>query len=337
VKSWPKKVVAALGPLLMAIAVMSGCSSPIETITTALPFTTSPTPSTLTPPPTPSSPVATPVPTTVPGSESVDFAFVFQFGREPQAQHILDTFKHTYTQDSLSVDMLLSAAELEMVQRQMDAIDFYDYPDNFRLSPAAGGIIVGSPQIYRLTVKHNTTVKQLVWKDDVFVEDVKADNLRLLVNMIGDIIDTRTSQHVDSNFDLVFQYGVAAYVPGGGNILNTFKGTYTRDMVKDPAFTASMTLTDSEKDTIYQKMKDIGWFDYPTYFRPPGIGFLTPAPGYYFRVKYGSSYKQLFWQDNNLASSQQAVDLRDLIRVMTTIIESKQEYKDLPAPKWLYL
>jgi len=39
----------------------------------------------------------------------------------------------------------------------------------------------------------------------------------------------------DSNFNLIFKYGV-----GAKNEFNTFKGTYTKDMVMDPSVTVNL-------------------------------------------------------------------------------------------------
>ena len=42
----------------------------------------------------------------------------------------------------------------------------------------------------------------------------------------------------ESDFNFIFKYGVS-----GRNTLDTFKGTYTKDMVLDPAITIELTLS----------------------------------------------------------------------------------------------
>ena len=64
-----------------------------------------------------------------------------------------------------------------------------------------------------------------------------------------------------AGFNLEFRYGVMA-----GNILDTFEGTYTKDMVTDLPITVELSLSDEEKETIYQKMVEIDFFDYPEEF-----------------------------------------------------------------------
>ena len=67
-----------------------------------------------------------------------------------------------------------------------------------------------------------------------------------------------------SNFNLIFQYGV-----GARNELNTFEGTYTKDMIMDPPITVNLTLSKEELDIIYQKMIEINFFGYPDEFSVP--------------------------------------------------------------------
>ncbi len=68
----------------------------------------------------------------------------------------------------------------------------------------------------------------------------------------------------DSTFNLIFKYGVDAK-----NILNTFEGTYTKDMIPDPPIATKLSLTREELDTIYKKMVDIDFFSYPDVFTKP--------------------------------------------------------------------
>jgi hypothetical protein len=140
-----------------------------------------------------------------------------------------------------------------------------------------------------------------------------------------------------AGFNLEFKYGVTA-----GNILDTFEGTYTKDMITDPPITVELSLSDEEKETIYQKMVEIDFFGYPDEFSvevPPGemIGMVTPYNSYYFKVEYDSQVKELRWDDEITNPGERADRLRELIAVIRNIIESKEEYKSLPDPTSAYL
>ncbi len=140
-----------------------------------------------------------------------------------------------------------------------------------------------------------------------------------------------------SNFNLIFKYGV-----GARNELNTFKGKYTKDMIADPLITVPLKLSEEELDRIYQKMIDIDFFAYPDEFSvsvPPRelVGMVTPYSSYYFKVEYDSKLKELRWEDSIISEDEKAGKLRDLIKLIGDIIESKEEYKKLPTPTSGYL
>ena len=140
-----------------------------------------------------------------------------------------------------------------------------------------------------------------------------------------------------AGFNLEFRYGVTA-----GNILDTFKGTYTKDMVIDPPIIIELSLSEEEKDIICQKMIEIDFFNYPDEFSvnvPPGemIGLVTPHNSYYFKVEYDSRIKELRWEDDITNPDEKADRLREPITLIRSIIESKEEYQELPEPTSAYL
>ncbi len=141
----------------------------------------------------------------------------------------------------------------------------------------------------------------------------------------------------ESNFNLVFKYGV-----GARNELDTFNGTFTKDMISDPSITVNLYLSEEEMDSIYQKMVEIDFFDYPDEFSipiPPDgkIGIVTPYNSYYFKVEYDSKIKELWWEDEITNENVEADKLRELINLIWDIIKSKDEYKELPEPTGGYM
>lgn len=139
-----------------------------------------------------------------------------------------------------------------------------------------------------------------------------------------------------SNFNFVFKYGVESSNIGPRNILDTFKQTYTKDMVTDPPITTNLTLSLNELKQIYQKMLDIGFFQYPNNFVGSGVSVI-PHESYYLKVKYGSSIKELSWDYKIPPRDEQLERLYSLSKFIIGIIEAKPEYKSLPEPKGAYL
>ncbi len=137
----------------------------------------------------------------------------------------------------------------------------------------------------------------------------------------------------DSDFNLIFKYGV-----GARNVLNTFTGTYTKDMVVDPPITVKLCLSEEDLDRIYRKMVEINFFSYPTKFSPGSrgtvIGEMTPFSTYYFKVRYKNRVKELYWAARyTYSGNEEAENLKELIDLIIEIIHSKPKYQRLPKPR----
>ena len=140
-----------------------------------------------------------------------------------------------------------------------------------------------------------------------------------------------------SDFNFIFKYGVT-----GRNTLDTLQGTFTKDMVMDAAITIKLTLSGEEMDSIYQKMVEIDFFSYPDKFSvdvPEGElkTEVSPYATYFFRVTYGAKTKELLWHDKLTNSDEKADKLKELINFIRNIIESREEYKNLPEARSGYL
>lgn len=130
------------------------------------------------------------------------------------------------------------------------------------------------------------------------------------------------------NFNLIFRYGVRAK-----NQLNTFDGTFTKDMVTEPSITIKFRLTDNELAGIYQKINDLKLFDKDEE-QSEGNMFITPCSSYYLKAQINSAQKELSWDNCSKKISDKFQQFTDYL---ISIIESKEEYKKLPKPKNGYI
>ena len=147
------------------------------------------------------------------------------------------------------------------------------------------------------------------------------------------LITARPNAIEDADFNITFRYGVE-----GKNELNTFEGTYRKDMVIDPPITVYLSLSKEEKERIYQKMNDTNFFDYPGYFPQRQDRFVTPNGVYRLKVEYDSKIKEVSWDDNSLFEDENIEKgLNEIKGLIIEIIEDKEEYKIIPTPRALYL
>jgi hypothetical protein len=134
------------------------------------------------------------------------------------------------------------------------------------------------------------------------------------------------------DFNLIFKYGV-----GEKNELNTFRGTFTKDMVIDPSIKIRLTLSKQELAEIYQKMIEIDFFNLPESFPDRPDYFVTPRTDYYLKVQNGSLTKEVSWNTNSQLDADIDKNLHELVDLIGSIIEQKLEYKILPRPRGAYL
>jgi len=143
-----------------------------------------------------------------------------------------------------------------------------------------------------------------------------------------------------NDFNFIFRYGV-----GAKNELNTFQGTYTKDMILAPPITINLHLAPDEMYIISKKMIEIDFFIYPEDFKivvPEGesYGLVHPTSSYYFKVEYQSEVKELTWDNKDFAifyKDEEADKLRELIKLIINIIEARKEYQKLPPPAGGYM
>ncbi len=130
--------------------------------------------------------------------------------------------------------------------------------------------------------------------------------------------------------NFVFRYGVGAI-----NELNTINQTYTKDMVKDPPVTVGMVLTDAEKIAVWNRLYLLKLAQEAE--KPKGQTVnadRSPCSNYYLHMWIDSTQKEFAW-DN--CQGQIDADSQEFTDFIIQLIESKEEYRSLPAPRGGYL
>ena len=110
-------------------------------------------------------------------------------------------------------------------------------------------------------------------------------------------VDSKLDQPAN-DFALIFEYRAC-----GTDRLDTFRGDFTQDRLIESPMTTPITMTLSDKISIYQKMLDINFFSYPSHYTipPAADGSITqviPATHYLFIVRNQDQTKTVEWLDN---------------------------------------
>jgi len=133
------------------------------------------------------------------------------------------------------------------------------------------------------------------------------------------------------DFNFIFNYGV-----GAKNQLDTIKGKYTKDMIIEPSIITDLVLSDGEMNNIYLDMMKINILNYPENFNPESDVIQTPFLTYYIKIVIDDKEKNIYWKDENVSETKEAIELRMLFNKIEEIIINKEEYKKLPPTKGGY-
>ena len=117
--------------------------------------------------------------------------------------------------------------------------------------------------------------------------------------------------------------------------LDTFNGTYTKDLIPGKV-TTEMWLTTRDQEILLTKAEAIGFFELPdTLNRESGIGEFPDFGAQTIRIKHGPRDKTVVWFETTRDKRRFVVE--DLRRLLIDIIRSKPEYKALPPAKGAYI
>ena len=140
----------------------------------------------------------------------------------------------------------------------------------------------------------------------------------------------------DREFNVMMQYGITAK-----NEINTFRDTYTKDLILNGTITVHFVLPQSDLDRISNKAIEIDFFNYPDVFFLQSTDTIWsgiyPFETFRVRIKSHSTIKTVYWEQRYFATDPRADKLKELINLVREIVESKPEYQRLPAPSGGYI
>jgi hypothetical protein len=162
----------------------------------------------------------------------------------------------------------------------------------------------------------------------------------LLVMVSVAFVGCGLPRQMPSDFGFTAAYGVQAR-----NVLDTFTGTFTKDIINPnkPNPTVELRLTHEELATLYQGLVDISILDYPAVFRPEqedesGVfPWIEPHDTYLLTIRAAGGEKHIFWEAGYQGGLPRATALRDWFTKLEQIIEAKPEYQAMPPIEGGYL
>ncbi len=159
----------------------------------------------------------------------------------------------------------------------------------------------------------------------VFVLSYAVVNLPFYGNTLPPYDSSRNPINID------FKFGVTER-----NELNTFQGTFTKDLCIDGTVTTRLILSHEELRQIQQKLVETDFFNLPEAFP---INEQAPVPGYscYLMVQNETTVKTVAWGSHSVIDAAMESKLDQLANFIANMILEKPECTRLPPPNGAYL
>ena len=120
----------------------------------------------------------------------------------------------------------------------------------------------------------------------------------------------------------------------GKNQIDTYIGTFTKDLVLDGTKTIDFNIPLTVKKDIYKKMMDINIMSLHDRLKVDGMN-VTPSCDYKLTVTINGRVKNIIWEDGFYTSitenlSKENVKFLELVKFISDYIYSTDEYKNMP-------
>jgi hypothetical protein len=141
------------------------------------------------------------------------------------------------------------------------------------------------------------------------------------------------------DFDFIVTYGL-----GGMNVMDTFKGVYTRDLIEAGSADVPLQLSQQEMIQIYSEMKKINIMKYPYTYSPlrtvdSGLydrSHVDPYYTYSLKLRINGRYKEIYWKNENYSVIGNSNNLKEMISSIFSIVNTKEIIKSMPTPRGGY-
>lgn len=136
--------------------------------------------------------------------------------------------------------------------------------------------------------------------------------------------------HMPRDFNFSLRYGV-----GAKSEINTFKDTYTKDLVLDGTVTTDLKLSKDEMKNIYQKMKEIELLSTVQNAKYQGedgsLISIEPMSDYFLSIQMNGKVYNTHW-NSNIYDEETSKKLAKFVNhyLHDQIISNKSEFKNLP-------
>ena len=137
------------------------------------------------------------------------------------------------------------------------------------------------------------------------------------------------------DFDFRLDFGV-----DGKNRIDTFNGSFTKDLVIDGTATIDLIIPENIMKDIYDKMMEIDIMSFPDTLDLDDL-FITPSCDYDLHITANGINKAIVWTDGFFTSMEEGLPAKnikflELVKYISDYIYSTDEYKQMPEANGAY-
>jgi hypothetical protein len=136
-----------------------------------------------------------------------------------------------------------------------------------------------------------------------------------------------TAEHIPQFVEIQLQYGFV-------DELNTFQGTFTKDLVMDGSVTVTFWLSKADQQAILAKAEELDFFNLPDRMpAPSGVGIQPDPSPDRLRIRTTDEDKTVEWSYPLDPDNASANAIRELSEFIMGIVRQSPVYKTLPDPR----
>jgi hypothetical protein len=185
------------------------------------------------------------------------------------------------------------------------------------------GIITGIPSCYYSDTSYNhereILNKRQQESDSFYQALLKPPNIHYEI-----------PSRAPENFAFKFKYN-------HGDILDTFKNTYTKDLVVDKDTTIDFALSKTQLDSVYSIMQTIDIINYPSLIMDSCKEGRFSRQYYNYDFCIDTLFRSIQVELCRESNTTRTILIRKLNEFIKRLIQSSDKYKKLPVPNGFYL
>lgn len=199
----------------------------------------------------------------------------------------------------------------------------------------------------KIYIESIETIEPTIWKGayDGILYYKDGSNVEIDISCYGDFFRIKGEERGLFSKGVLYKYSVLDDYPDDFNFclnyntdgkcqIDTYKGTFTKDLVLDGTKTIDFVIPDSVKKDIYRMIVDLNITSFPKRLKVDGMS-VSPSCDYKLTVTINGKTKNIVWEEGFPTSMtdnlpEDNVKFLRLVKYVSDYIHNTDEYRKMP-------